>query len=55
LEIFVDPLVVYIPRCIQNGSESVGLKAMENFNVGIGGCPPWLNAIGPDGFEYCFI
>jgi hypothetical protein len=37
---FMDPVVVYVPRCVQNGSESLGLKALEDFNVGIGGCPP---------------
>jgi hypothetical protein len=27
-------------KCVQNGSESLGLKALEEFDVGIGGCPP---------------
>jgi hypothetical protein len=36
----MDPVVVYEPRYFQNGLESIGLKAMENFNVGIGGCLP---------------
>jgi hypothetical protein len=30
------PVVVYVPRCVQNGSESLGLKALEDFGVGIG-------------------
>jgi hypothetical protein len=30
----------YVPRCVQNGSEKLGLKALEAFNVEIGGCPP---------------
>jgi hypothetical protein len=30
----MDPVVV--PRCVQNGSESLGLKALEDFDVGIG-------------------
>jgi hypothetical protein len=29
LWIFIDPVVVYVPRCVQNGSESLGLKALE--------------------------
>jgi hypothetical protein len=33
------PVVVYVPRCVQNGSESLGLKALEDFNVGIGDYP----------------
>jgi hypothetical protein len=40
LQIFMDPVVVYVLRCVQNGSESLGLKALEDFDVGIGGCPP---------------
>jgi hypothetical protein len=28
------------PVVVQNGSESLGLKALEDFDVGIGGCPP---------------
>jgi hypothetical protein len=36
----MDPVVVYVARCVQNGSERLGLKALENFNVGIGGCLP---------------
>jgi hypothetical protein len=31
---------VTVPRCVQNGSESLGLKALENFDVGIGACLP---------------
>jgi hypothetical protein len=29
-------MVVYVPRCVQNGSESLELRALENFDVGIG-------------------
>jgi hypothetical protein len=36
----VNPVLVYVPRCVQNGSEILGLKALEDFNVGIEGCPP---------------
>jgi hypothetical protein len=25
----MDPVVVYVLRCVQNGSESLGLKALE--------------------------
>jgi hypothetical protein len=32
------PVDVYVPRCIQNGLESLELKALEQFDVGIGGC-----------------
>jgi hypothetical protein len=35
----MDPVVVYVPKWVQNGSESLGLKALEDFDVGIGGCP----------------
>jgi hypothetical protein len=31
----MDPVVVYVPRCVQNGSENLGLKALEDFDVGI--------------------
>jgi hypothetical protein len=31
----MDPVVVYVPRCVQNGSESLGLKAVEDLDVGI--------------------
>jgi hypothetical protein len=36
----MDPVVVYVPRSVQNASESLGLKALEDFDVGIEGCPP---------------
>jgi hypothetical protein len=32
----MDPVVVYVPRWAQNESESLGLKALEEFGVGIG-------------------
>jgi hypothetical protein len=32
----MDPVVVYIPKSVQNGLDSLGLKALENSNVGIG-------------------
>jgi hypothetical protein len=32
----MDPVVAYVARCVQNGSESLVLKALENFDVGIG-------------------
>jgi hypothetical protein len=34
----MDPVVVYVPNCVQNGAESLGLKALEDFDVGIGSC-----------------
>jgi hypothetical protein len=40
LQIFVDPVPVYVARCVQNGSESLGLEVLEDFDAGIGGCPP---------------
>jgi hypothetical protein len=42
----MDPVIFYVPRCVQNESESFGLKALEDFDVGIGGWPPKLNSIG---------
>jgi hypothetical protein len=36
----LDLVVVYVPRYVQNGSESLGLKELVDFDVGIGGCPP---------------
>jgi hypothetical protein len=51
----MDPVVVYVPRCVQNTSESLGFKALEDFDDGTGGCPPQLNSIGPYAFEYCFV
>jgi hypothetical protein len=32
-------VAVYVPRCVQNGSERLGLKVLGGFGVGIGGCP----------------
>jgi hypothetical protein len=55
LYICMDPVVAYVPRCVQNGSESFGVKVLEDFGVEIGGCPPWLNSIGPYGRQYCFV
>jgi hypothetical protein len=37
--IFIDRMVVYVPRGVQNGSESLGLNALKDFDVAIGGCP----------------
>jgi hypothetical protein len=31
----MEPVVISAPRFVQNGSESLGLKALENFDVGI--------------------
>jgi hypothetical protein len=28
----LDPVVVYAPECVQNGSQSLGLKAVEDFD-----------------------
>jgi hypothetical protein len=28
---------------------------LEDFDAGIGGCPPQLTSIVPYGFEYCFV
>jgi hypothetical protein len=39
LEIFMCPVVVCVPKCIKNGSESLGSEALEDFDAGIGGCP----------------
>jgi hypothetical protein len=36
----MEPVAVYVLECVQNGSESLGLKELEDFNVGIGDCPP---------------
>jgi hypothetical protein len=36
----MDPVVAYVAWCVQNGTESLGLKALEDFGVGIEGCPP---------------
>jgi hypothetical protein len=41
----MDPVVVYVPSIVQSGSESLGLKALEDCDVRIGECPPQLNAI----------
>jgi hypothetical protein len=38
----MDPVVVYVLRCIQNGLDSLGLKALEDFDAGIGS---WLSPI----------
>jgi hypothetical protein len=51
----MDPVVVYVPRCIQNGLENSALKAPEDHNVRTGGHPPRLNSIGLYGFMYCFV
>jgi hypothetical protein len=41
-------VAVYVPRCVQNGSESLGLKTLEDFDFEIEGCAPY-------GFECCFV
>jgi hypothetical protein len=35
----MDPVVVHIPRCVQNESESLELKALEDFDVGLEAFP----------------
>jgi hypothetical protein len=37
LYIFMDRVVGYVPRCVQNGSQSLGLKALDGLDAGIGG------------------
>jgi hypothetical protein len=38
--VFINPVGVDVPRCVQNGSEIfLGLEALEDFSVGLGGCP----------------
>jgi hypothetical protein len=44
----MDPVAVYVPRCVQNGSESLELKTLEDFDFGIEDCAPY-------GFECCFV
>jgi hypothetical protein len=51
----MDPVVVYVPMCIQNGLENPALKASEEPNVRTGGHPPQLNSIGSYGSKYCFV
>jgi hypothetical protein len=29
----MDRVVVYVPRCVQNGSKSLGLKPLQDFDV----------------------
>jgi hypothetical protein len=36
--IFRDAMDAYVSRCAQNGSDSLGLKGLEDFDVGIRGC-----------------
>jgi hypothetical protein len=36
----MDPMVVYVPRCIQNGMECVGLEALKEFEA-----VPQLNGV----------
>jgi hypothetical protein len=36
----MDSVIAYVLRCVQKGSERLGLKALEDFDVGIGGCSP---------------
>jgi hypothetical protein len=36
----MDPVVINVPKCIKNRSESLGLEALEEVDVGVGGCPP---------------
>jgi hypothetical protein len=31
----MDPVVVYVPRIVQIGSQSFGLEALEDFDVGM--------------------
>jgi hypothetical protein len=35
----MDHVVVYVARCIQNGLESLGLKALEDFDVELEAAP----------------
>jgi hypothetical protein len=31
----MDSVIVYVPRCVQNGLESLGLKALEDFDLNL--------------------
>jgi hypothetical protein len=52
LEVLLDCLLRYIPRCIRNYSRSLWVEAFENFNVRLRCGAPELYAVNPDGFEY---
>jgi hypothetical protein len=36
----MDPVVVYVPKCIQNGSERLGLKALRVSMLELEAVPP---------------
>jgi hypothetical protein len=44
-----------IPWCRYYHSEGLRLKALEDFNIGGGGCAPQLDAVCPDSFDGCLI
>jgi hypothetical protein len=44
-----------IPRGIHYHAQGLRLESFKDFNVGGGSRAPELYAVGPDGFENCFI
>jgi hypothetical protein len=51
----MDPLVVYASRCIQNGSDRLGLEALEDFNVGNLRLSPITEYHESRAFGYCLV
>jgi hypothetical protein len=55
LQIVTDDGIWDVPWCRCYFSEGFRLKTFENFNIGGGGCAPWLDAICPDRCNGYFI
>jgi hypothetical protein len=50
-----DERVGDVPGSIHYHAQDLRLESFQDFNVGGGSSAPELYAIGPDGFENCFI
>jgi hypothetical protein len=54
-EVLADDGVWHVPGGIHYQTQDFRLKPFLNCDVGIWGRAPELNALRPDGFEYCFV
>jgi hypothetical protein len=55
VEIPSDECIRNIPRGFYYHAQGLRLEPLEDYNVGGGSHAPELYAVGPDGFENCFI
>jgi len=55
VEVCVEHMICYIPRCICHGSKNFGSGSLHDDYVGIAGATPQFYSIVPYRFDYRFV